>query len=144
MQKWFVLLLIAALFALVGGCTDETASEYPPVPVSTPTVKQTTIPQTRMVTPAPVPVTTLSVSTSTVTIMDNAFMPAELTVKAGSQVRWVNGDDHPHRIQFVSKDFSPFLVGSSQSFSQQFSRQGIFDYSCLIYPDMHGTVTVVE
>ncbi len=80
-------------------------------------------------------------------IMDNAFTPAaNLTVKVHSTVRWVNGDDHPHNIEFANKAFSTshYLLGASQSFSQQFDRPGTYDYDCLIHPFMHGTITVVE
>jgi plastocyanin len=67
-----------------------------------------------------------------------------MTVKAGSTVRWVNADDHPHRIAFADKAFttSTFLLGASQSASQRFDRAGTFDYSCMIHPSMQGTITV--
>jgi plastocyanin len=146
MQKWFVLFALVALLVLTCGCTQEAPSEQPSTPVPTPTVKQTILPQPSLTTATTIPVTTLSVSDTTITIMDNAFNPANLTVKAGSQVRWVNGDDHPHNIEFANKAFSTsrYLLGASQSFSQQFDRPGTYDYDCLIHPYMHGTITVVE
>jgi len=146
MQKWFVLLVLAALFVLVGGCAQETPSEQPSTPVPTPTVQHTTVPHSPPTTAITLPVTTLLVSETTITITDNAFNPANLTVMVGSQVRWVNGDDHPHNIEFSKKMFSTshYLLGPSQSFSQQFDQPGTYDYDCLIHPYMHGTITVVE
>jgi plastocyanin len=79
-------------------------------------------------------------------IAGNVFKPADMTVKVGSTVRWVNGDDHPHRIEFVNKAFSTstYLLGPSQSASQRFDRPGTYDYDCMIHPYMKGTITVVE
>jgi len=145
MQKWFVILIAAvAALAVVAGCA-ETPAEQPPTPASsTPVVKLTTVPHTTMpaaTTIAPSPA--LTISTITVTITDDTFSPADVTVKVGSQVRWVNNDDHPHRVKFTNDAFTAFLLGSSQSFSQQFDRTGVYDYTCAIVPSMHGKVTVV-
>jgi len=145
MQKWLVFLILVAALAFVAGCVEETPPEQLSTTVPTPAVKQTSIPHTPVPTATAIPVaTTLTVSESTVMIMDNAFSPSELTIKVGSQVRWVNGDDHPHRVNFASGGFTAFLLGASQSSSQQFSRPGVYDYSCMIYPTMHGRITVVE
>jgi plastocyanin len=146
MKKLFVLILIAAFFVIACGCTESSptppASTPVPTPSAVPTPARTYIPTTAVITPAP----PVSVSDNTITIMKNVFSPATLTVKAGSTVRWVNGDDHPHRIEFANKAFSTstYLLGSSQSFSQRFDRPGTYDYDCLIHPYMKGTVTVVE
>jgi plastocyanin len=69
-----------------------------------------------------------------------------MTVKVGSTVRWVNADDHPHRIAFTKEGFleTPYLLGASQSASQRFDSSGTFDYFCTIHPYMRGTITVVE
>jgi len=145
MQKWFVLFALVALLVLTCGCSQEAPPVQPSTPVPTQTVKQTMVPQPSLTAATTIP-TTLSVSETTITITGNAFNPANLTVKAGSQVRWVNGDDHPHNIEFANKAFSNshYLLGASQSFSQQFDRPGTYDYDCLIHPYMHGTITVVE
>jgi plastocyanin len=90
----------------------------------------------------PAPQTTDSVSDNTVWIKDFAFDPANITVKVGSTVRWVNGDAVPHRIQFDDEHFSTILLGASQSGSQKFVEPGVYPYICLIHPDMQGTVIV--
>jgi len=143
MRKVPVLLLILSLFILTCGC-----SESPP---AQPTVAPTTV----TVTPTPditltlpvslmTPTRTASVSDNTITIVKNTFKPADMTVHAGSTVRWVNADDHPHRIEFEDKAFttSAFLLGASQSASQRFDRAGSYNYSCMIHPGMRGTITV--
>jgi len=145
MQKWLVLLVLVSVFALAAGCADEKSSDQQPAPVQTPVVQQTTAKST------PVPVTTATPTATlppdeevTVTISDNTFRPEKVTIRVGSQVRWVNADDHPHRVSFATGGFTAFLLGSGQSSSQKFARPGVYDYTCLIYPSMHGTVTVVE
>jgi plastocyanin len=151
MQKWFVLLVLAALLVLACGCTDEASSEPASTPVPTATVKPTTVPHTTIATPTPVPVTTLMVSDSTVTIMNNAFSPAELTIKVGSQVRWVNGDSSEdqtrynptHRIKIGNTKESQ-LISPGQSWSWTFNKVGVYTYSDMIHTTMKGTITVVE
>jgi plastocyanin len=144
MKKWLVLLVLIGALAVVAGCSESTPSEQPATPVPTPAVKQTSVPHTPVPTATPLPVaTTLTVSDTTVMITDNAFSPTNLTIKVGSQVRWVNNDDHPHRVDFASGGFTAFLLGPSQSSSQQFHRQGVYDYTDVIYPVMHGRITVV-
>jgi len=139
-----VLLLIALLLLLTCGCSESPPAQ-PTVPVTTATLTPSTLLTT---TPTAVitPSRTASVSDNTITIEKNTFRPANMTVKVGSTVRWVNADDHPHRIEFVDKAFSTstFLLGASQSFSQRFDRAGTYDYDCTIHPYMQGTITVEE
>lgn len=146
MQKWLALIALVAVLALVAGCAEETPAEQQPATPAPTTAKivKTATPAT----PAPVmtatPSPTLTVTELTVMISDNTFNPDKVTVKVGSQVRWVNGDDHPHRVNFVTGGFTAFLLAPGQSSSQKFTRPGVYDYSCMIFPTMHGTVTVLE
>lgn len=137
--------LCMALLLIIGcGC-----SESPPPAQPAVTTAPATAPPTPWVT-TPLPATivtperTASVSDNTITIAKNTFRPADMTVKTGSTVRWVNADDHPHRIEFEDKAFttSTFLLGASQSASQRFDRAGSFNYSCMIHPSMQGTIIV--
>lgn len=146
MKKLPVLVLLAACFILISGCTQSSSTPSVSTPVSTPS----TVPVT-LITPPPTapvitPAITASVSDNTITIMNNAFSPADMTVRAGSTVRWVNADDHPHRIEFANKAFSAstYLLAASQSFSQRFDSPGTYNYDCMIHTFMHGTITVVE
>jgi plastocyanin len=137
-----VLLLLVLLLILTCGC-----SELPPVQPTVTVTPAPAIPSTVITTtPTPVisPSRTASVSDNTITIVKNTFRPANMTVNVGSTVRWLNSDDHPHRIEFADKAFSTsaFLLGSSQSFSQRFDRAGTYDYDCTIHPYMQGTITV--
>lgn len=138
-----VLLIIALLLLLTSGCFESSPAQ----PAVTPTLAPAALSQVATATlPATVftPTRTASVSDNTITIEKNTFRPANMTVNAGSTVRWYNTDDHPHRIEFADKAFSSstFLLGSSQSFSQRFDRAGTYDYDCTIHPYMQGTITV--
>ena len=137
------LLTLALLLLLTCGCTDSSPAQPAATPTSVmptpPPVLTTTLPRTVVTSEQ-----TASVSDNTIIMVKNAFKPANMTVKAGSTVRWVNADDHPHRIEFADKSFSTstFLLGSSQSASQRFDHAGTYNYSCMIHPFMQGTVTV--
>jgi plastocyanin len=137
MKHYLILLGITLVLAVACGCTQPAS---PVQPTATPTVNlQTTV--LPVVTTTSFPQITTSV-TYTVRINNFAFDPADITVKAGSTVRWVNGDDVPHRIQFDDEHFSTLLLGSSQSGSQRFFEPGVYPYICLIHPEMQGTVRV--
>jgi plastocyanin len=138
MKNGLFILGIIIVLVVSCGCTQSSA---PVQPTATITVKdQTSVLLT--VTTTQVPQTTNSVSDNTVRINNFAFDPANITIKAGSIVRWVNGDAVPHRIQFDDKHFSPILLGASQSASQKFVEPGVYPYISLTHPEMHGTVIV--
>ena len=146
MKKLFMLVFLTACFIAICGCTGS-SPQTADTPVQTHTITppeapRTSITPTAVITPTP----SVSVSDNTITISKNTFTPADMTVKAGSTVRWVNGDDHPHRIEFVNKAFSSstYLLSSGQSASQKFAHPGTYDYDCMIHPFMKGTITVVE
>ena len=129
---------LALLFLVVCGCTQ---LPTPAQPTAT-TMPPTTIPELRTVMSTPLPQISSSVSDNTVNIQQKTFIPSNITVKAGDTVRWVNSDDIPHRIQFADSHYATVLIGASQSASQKFDRPGVFEYTCLIHPEMHGIVTV--
>jgi len=136
MKNRFQILGIAIVLVVICGCTQSSA---PIQPTSTVTLQTSAVPT---ITTNPPPQTTNLVSENTVRINDFKFEPENITVKAGSIVRWVNGDAVLHRIQFEDEHFSPILLGSSQSGSQKFVEPGVYPYICIIHPEMHGTVIV--
>lgn len=138
-----VLLTIGLLLILTCGCSEPPPVQ-PPVTIITATATRPAEGTTPVLTTVVTPPRTTSVSDNTITIVKNSFRPANMTVNVGSTVRWVNEDDHPHRIEFADKAFttSTFLLGASQSASQRFDRSGTYEYSCMIHPYMTGTITV--
>lgn len=77
-----------------------------------------------------------------VKITDLAFLPAEITIKEGDTIEWVNDDfiDHTATANDGAWDVA---IASSQSARQQFNHVGTSKYFCRFHPDMTGTVHVV-
>ncbi|HWE96411.1 MAG TPA: cupredoxin family copper-binding protein [Tepidisphaeraceae bacterium] len=82
-------------------------------------------------------------ATSPVGIDNFSFIPAEITVPAGTTVTWVNHDDVPHTVTSTDKRFasSPALDTDGR-FSQTFTTPGTYAYYCAVHPHMTGKVIV--
>ena len=75
--------------------------------------------------------------------IDNfSFSPAALTVKAGTQITWTNGDDIPHTVVSGEQAFKSKVLGSGEKFTFTASKPGTYSYSCSIHPNMTGKVIV--
>jgi plastocyanin len=76
--------------------------------------------------------------------IDNfSFTPRTLTVKRGTQVTWINGDDVPHLIASTHGNFpGSKVLDTEQRFSYTFGKAGTYDYFCAIHPTMQGSVVV--
>ncbi len=79
-----------------------------------------------------------------VSIDDFAFVPATLTVAAGSTVTWTNRDEEPHTVAASDGSFHSPGMGSQATYSHSFPAPGRFDYICSIHPFMHATVVVTQ
>ena len=77
-----------------------------------------------------------------VTIDNFSFMPASLTVPAGTKVTWVNHDDVPHNVVSTDKKFASPVLDTDEQFSYTFSDSGTYEYYCSIHPKMTGKVIV--
>jgi plastocyanin len=70
------------------------------------------------------------------------FSPATLTVKAGTQITWTNGDDIPHTVVGDGRTFKSKVLGTGEKFTFTASKPGTYSYSCSIHPNMTGKVVV--
>jgi plastocyanin len=77
---------------------------------------------------------------SIITIKDSAFIPANLKIKSGSTVRFINQDSMTHAIK--SESINSPSIGAGQSFEFTFESAGAYDYICGIHPSMKGRITV--
>jgi plastocyanin len=80
----------------------------------------------------------------TVTIANYSFHPANLTVKRGSTVTWINSDDDVHTIKSTAGPAafgSPALDGGGR-FGFTFQQAGTYHYICSVHPYMHGVIVV--
>jgi len=74
--------------------------------------------------------------------IDNfTFQPAELTVKVGTTVTWINRDDIPHLVVSAGK-FKSKALDSDDKFSFTFTEAGDYKYFCSLHPQMTGLIKV--
>lgn len=84
-----------------------------------------------------------SAQATKVTIGNFTFGPQALTVKPGTTVTWLNGDDIPHTVVAADKQaFRSKPLDSGDSFSFTFTRAGTYPYFCSIHPHMTGKIVV--
>jgi plastocyanin len=79
-----------------------------------------------------------------VVIKDYRFQPAELRVKAGTTVKWVNQEKRTtHSVLFLGKDgFESERFFPGESWQRTFDTPGRHEYSCGPHPEMKGVVEV--
>ena len=75
--------------------------------------------------------------------IDNfSFMPASMTVPAGTTVTWVNRDDVPHNVVSTEKKFKSPVLDTDEQFSYKFTDPGAYEYFCSIHPKMTAKIVV--
>ena len=81
---------------------------------------------------------------TTTTIDDSTFTPAQITVRAGTKVTWVNNDDVPHTATSTAKprSFDSRTLDTDGKFSHMFTTPGTYDYFCAVHPHMTGRIIV--
>jgi plastocyanin len=79
--------------------------------------------------------------THTVTIDAARFSPADLTVKAGDTIVWVNKDLLAHTATAKDAAFDSKVIQPGRSWRLVAKRKGGFAYTCAFHP-MNGTLTV--
>jgi plastocyanin len=77
-----------------------------------------------------------------VVIKDFMFMPATLTVKAGTMVTWANKDEEPHTVYSDTGLFRSGAIDTGEAFSFRFDQPGTYHFLCTIHPRMVGTIIV--
>ena len=75
-------------------------------------------------------------------IQQYAFLPADLTVPAGTTVTWSNEDEAVHTVTATDNTWDSGRLPIGGTFSQTFSEAGTYDFLCSIHPAMKGTITV--
>ena len=78
----------------------------------------------------------------TVRIKNFAFVPAKLTVPAGTTVVFVNDDDEPHTATAANKSFDSEAIDTNKSWLHTFAKPGTFAYYCELHPQMKGQIVV--
>jgi plastocyanin len=82
---------------------------------------------------------------ASVTITDNVFTPASVTIAKGGKVTWTwSGDPiygQPHNV-FFNVDGSESPNQTSGTYEKTFANAGTFAYRCTNHTGMNGTVVV--
>jgi plastocyanin len=82
-----------------------------------------------------------------IVLKNTAFVPATVTIKAGTTVRWVNQDGYSHTVTAGTRGaptqlFDSGNLGAGQSFTFTFKDAGVYPYFCATHPGMDGEITV--
>ncbi|MDH6232140.1 plastocyanin [Mesorhizobium soli] len=75
-----------------------------------------------------------------VTIKKLAFAPADIHVKVGDTVKWVNMDAVAHSA--TTKGGWDVTIPPNKSASEVMKKAGEFNYHCRFHPNMTGHITV--
>jgi plastocyanin len=81
--------------------------------------------------------------TRTVLIQNFSFKPAQITIKRGTKVTWINKDSTTHTATANNgRSFDSGRLGPGQRYTHTFKSAGKKSYHCEIHSDMKGTITV--
>src|SRR6202035_724619 len=84
----------------------------------------------------------MKMAAGAVSIKNFAFLPASLTVAAGTTVTWTNNDKTAHTSTSNTGLWDSKHIAPGKSFSHTFAAAGTFPYHCAIHPGMKGTIVV--
>jgi hypothetical protein len=76
-----------------------------------------------------------------VAILNFAFAPQNVTIAAGTTVRWTNQDSYPHTATSPG-NFDSGNLNQGQSWQYTFNTPGTYNYFCALHPTMTGTIIV--
>jgi plastocyanin len=81
----------------------------------------------------------------TVDMKDIKYVPADITVDAGTTITWTNSDQVPHTVTKdggPGPDFDSGNIDPGGTYEETFDTPGTIDYVCTIHPGQEGSVTV--
>ncbi len=78
----------------------------------------------------------------TVTIKGSKYSPANLTIKAGDKVVFVNADGAAHTATAKNRSFDTGSLKKGQQAAVTFKKAGKLSYFCELHPMMKGSITV--
>jgi plastocyanin len=78
----------------------------------------------------------------TIDIRNLAYHPGQTEIAMGTTVTWTNSDTVPHTATATDGTFDSGILDPGKSYSHTFDDAGTFDYTCLVHPQMKGTIVV--
>jgi plastocyanin len=94
--------------------------------------------------PTATPTVSCTTGTTDVSIVDFAFDPQVVTIRAGSTIRWTNNGQAPHTSTSTTAVWDSGTLNNGQQFSFTFNTPGSYPYICTIHPSMTGTIVVLS
>jgi plastocyanin len=82
------------------------------------------------------------VSPNEVSIGDDTFSPASITVSKGTTIKWTNHGADIHTVTNISALFNSGDLDPGDTYSRTFDSIGNFPYQCIYHLGMNGTVIV--
>ena len=79
---------------------------------------------------------------STIHVKNFAFVPASVTIAAGSTVRFVQDDETPHTVTATDHSFDSGNLTQKDTWKHTFAKVGTYKFFCAYHPYMTGTVIV--
>jgi len=128
------LALLAALPVGCGGTSSKPAASTPSAQPSSSAAPATPA--------AKAPASKAPAAAPKLTIKNFAFLPATVTVKPGTTVRWKNVDSTNHTVTADKGGFDLGNVGKGASKSVRLTKPGVYAYHCNYHPSMHGRIVV--
>lgn len=68
-----------------------------------------------------------------VTMQDNAFSPATITVSPGTKVIWINKGKNDHTVTSENHIFNSARIHPGERFSYTFEKPGTYSYACSLH-----------
>lgn len=75
-------------------------------------------------------------------IENYSFGSSEITVSAGTKVKWINKDAVAHTVTSNEDKFDSGLFGEDKEFSYVFNTPGNYGYFCIPHPKMKAKIIV--
>ncbi len=94
-------------------------------------------------TPAPPPTPTPAPPAGDVAIVDFAFTPSDLTVRAGTRVTFANRGAAIHTVTATDGSFDSGLIPAGGTYARIFTTPGTIAYLCALHPTMAGTIRIL-
>jgi plastocyanin len=80
--------------------------------------------------------------TVTIRMQKEAFVPATMTVAAGTRVTWTNTDTVPHSVTAADNRFDSGPILPGKTFEWTAKGSGAVNYHCIFHPSMTAILAV--
>ena len=81
-------------------------------------------------------------ASGSITISDTGFTPASFRVAVGGTVTFANNGKAMHTVTAGNGSFDSDMISSGGTWAHKFTTAGSFTYSCILHPNMRGTINV--